>query len=150
MGPLYFDTALVGKTTSFFKLLILPIIASAMPSPNNSSFISWPSGSNGKTAIERTLLVTVSGEVVGPVFSTLCFLSQPTLGPPARNATVSTITPRTASANLPPVLPPTNRRLPFTVAASVRFPANVGPVPCSAFTVALPLPVRLQTSATKR
>ena len=139
-GPLYFDTALVGKTTSCFRLLILPITASAMPNPNNSSSISWPSGSNGNTAIEWTRSATVPGEVAGVALPILCFLSQPTLGPRARNAAASTITPRTASANRPPILPGDCCR-PFAVTSSVPLSANVGSVRCSAFTVVLPLPV---------
>src|SRR4030095_13971300 len=53
-GPLYFDTALVGRTASCLRLLILPITASAIPTPNSSSLISCPRGSKGNTAIERT------------------------------------------------------------------------------------------------
>ena len=54
-GPLYLATAQVGNTTSCLKVLSLPITASAMPSPNNSSCLSLPSGSNGRTAIEWTM-----------------------------------------------------------------------------------------------
>jgi hypothetical protein len=52
-----------------------------MPSPNSSTFISWPSGSNGKTAVERMVAVTVESEVTGAAFPIVCFSSQRIDGP---------------------------------------------------------------------
>src|SRR5207248_9919997 len=62
-----------------------------------------------------------------PLFPYTTLFRSPTLGPRARNAAASTITPRTASANRPPILPGDCCR-PFAVTSSVPLSANVDSV----------------------